>query len=119
MKQYVVTGRVFDIPANVRVELTPEQYKNRRHAVRPVSPLPEKWEKAVFETTQKIEFKQSEHLGTDLEVGKSQMVEVIPVKEGSDPALVAETVKKAEDAKGEKKKKEQSTEDRIKAKAAK
>ena len=93
MNHYVVTGKVFEIPAYARVELSPEQYACRRHAVKPVVTLPEKWDKSIFETLQPVQFKQGEQVGTTIDVGKSQMVEVIPVKIGEDPAKVAEAVK--------------------------
>lgn len=99
MKHYVVTGRVFEVPANARVELTQEQYTIRRHAVKLIKDN-------VYDTLNKIEFKQGEKVVTDLEIGKAQMVEVIPVKEGSDPAMAVEAAKKADEiSKGAKGKK--------------
>lgn len=88
MKHYIVTGRVFEVPANAHVELAPEQHAARRHAVRLISGN-------LYATLAPVQFKQGEQVRTDLDVGKAQMVEVIPVTEGSDPALVAEAAKKA------------------------
>lgn len=96
MKHYIVTGRVFEIPANSRVELTREQYSVRRHALKQVA-------EGVYETLQSIQFKNGEKVTTDLEVGKAQMIEVVPVQEDSDPALAQEAAKKAGAIAGKKK----------------
>lgn len=85
MKDFVVTGRAFDIPVGVKVRITRDQYAPRKHALKPADTLPEKWEKAVFITTAPIQFKKDEQVSTDLDVGKSQMVEIVPVKLTDDP----------------------------------
>lgn len=87
MKYYIATDRPLDIPAGSVVELTPEQYKVRKHAVIPSVPLPEKWEMAVFTATAPLQFKAGEKIGTTAEMPKSAKENIIPVvKAGILPA---------------------------------
>lgn len=91
MKHYVVTERPLDLPAGAVVELTPEQYACRRHAVEPVEALPEAWETAAFRAKQPIQFKAGERIGTDHEMPKIYRENVIPVTVGGipeEPAVV-------------------------------
>lgn len=95
MKHYIVTGRTLDLPSGVVVELSPDQFRRRSHVMVPVQKLPDVWARAAFAAKGPIQFKHGELVGTAHDLGKSAVQEVIPVKEGADPALAAEEVKKA------------------------
>jgi hypothetical protein len=105
MKQYIVTGRSLDLPAGVVVELTPDQYRRRKHFVAPVQKLPDTWDRAAFTASAAIQFKNGELVRTDHDLGKALVQIVVPVKEGCDPDLAAETEKKLTPPREEKRKK--------------